>query len=113
MVEEKKYEKNEDPFKTFLKESLQWKRNMMIEYLSHILQQLPTRNKSSSGSHSRDATPFKMQVNFDIPILEGQIDGDTINRWLNLLEINVLVHDFSNQGNITFALLKVAPNVKD
>jgi hypothetical protein len=32
------------------------------------------------------ATPFKVQVNFDIPIFEGQIDVDVIDKWLNLLE---------------------------
>jgi hypothetical protein len=41
---------------------------------------------SSSSSHFGDATPFKVQVNFDIPIFEGQIDADALEKWLNLLE---------------------------
>jgi hypothetical protein len=49
----------------------------------------------------------------DIPIFEGQIDVDAIEKWLNLLEGYFSVHNFSNRENITFALLKVVPHVKD
>jgi hypothetical protein len=70
-------------------------------------------NTSSSNSHSGGTTPFKVQVNFDIPIFEGQIDANVIDKWLNLLEGYFSVHDFSNRENITFALLKVPPHVKD
>ena len=59
------------------------------------------------------ATPFKVQVNFDIPIFEGKIYVDAVDRWLNLLEGYFLVHDFSNREKIIFALLKAAPHVKD
>jgi hypothetical protein len=31
-------------------------------------------------------TPFKVQVNFDISLFECQIDGDSLEKWLNLLE---------------------------
>jgi hypothetical protein len=57
-------------------------------------------------------TPFKVQVNFDIPIFEGQIDVDALEKWLNLLEGYFSVHNFSNREKITFALLKVVPHVK-
>ena len=57
--------------------------------------------------------PFKVQVNLDIPIFEGKIDVDVVDKWINLLEGYFLVHDFSNQEKITFSLLKVAPHVKD
>jgi hypothetical protein len=71
---------------------------------------LPTREASSSSGH---ATPFKVQVNFDIPLFEGLIDADYVNKWLNLLEGYFLVHNFSDREKITFALLKVVPHVKD
>jgi hypothetical protein len=29
---------------------------------------------------------FKVKVNFDIPMFEGQIDADALDKWLNLLE---------------------------
>jgi hypothetical protein len=67
---------------------------------------------SSSSSHFGDATPFKVQVNFDIPIFEGQIDADALEKWLNLLEGYFSVHNFSDREKITFALLKALPHVK-
>ena len=56
--------------------------------------------------------PFKVQINFDIPIFEGHIDADVVDKWLNLLEGYFSVHNFSNKEKITFALLKAIPYVK-
>ena len=78
-----------------------------------ILQPLPTDDAFASSNHSGGATPFKVQVNFDIPIFEGQIDADAVDRWLNLLEGYFSVHDFSDWEKIIFALLKATPHVKD
>ena len=94
-------DKNKDegarhPIKILLKEALEKQRNVMMDKFSQILQRLPTDDASASGSHSGDATPFKVHVNFDIPIFEGQIGADVIGRWLNLLEGYFSVHDFSD-----------------
>jgi hypothetical protein len=62
---------------------------------------------------SGGATPFKVQINFNIPIFEVQIDEDVVDKWLNLLEGYCSVHNFSNREKITIALLKVIPHVKD
>jgi hypothetical protein len=56
--------------------------------------------------------PFKVQIKLYIPIFEGQIDVDVVDKWLNMLEGYFFVHNFSNRENITFALLKVIPRVK-
>ena len=109
----KKYEGVEDPIKMLLEEALEKQRNMMMENFSQILQILPTGGASASSSHFGGATPFKVQVNFEIPIFDGQIDAYAIDKWLNLLEGYFLVHDFSDRENITFSLLKSAPHVKD
>ena len=85
----------------------------MIDNLAWILQQLTTCDTSSPSRHFGGATPFKVKVNLDIPIFEGQIDAYTIYRWLNLLEGYFSIHHFSNWKNITFALLKATPHVKD
>ena len=74
---------------------------------------MPTGDASSSNNHLGGTTPFKVKVNFDIPIFEGQIDGNVVDKWLNRLEGYFSIHDFSNRENITFALLKAAPHVKD
>jgi hypothetical protein len=85
----------------------------MLENFSQILQRLQTITvTSSSSSCFGDATPFKVQVNFDIPIFEGQIDADALEKWLNLLEGYFFVHNFSEREKISRVLLKPLPCVK-
>ena len=71
MAEEKKDKGAGDPIKILLEEALEKQRNAIMDNFSHILQRLPTYSASASNSHSREATPFKVQVNLDIPIFEG------------------------------------------
>jgi hypothetical protein len=71
---------------------------------------LPTGEAYSSSDH---ITPFEVQGNFDIPLFEGLIDADAVDKWLNLLEGYFSFHNFSDRKKITFALLKVIPHVKD
>jgi len=113
MGEEKKYEGAGDPIKMLLEEALEKQRNAMMDNFTQILQWIPTSGASTSRSHSGGGTPFKVQVNFEIPIFDGQIDADVIDRWLNLLEGYFSVHDFFDREKIIFALLKAAPHVKD
>jgi hypothetical protein len=85
----------------------------MMENFSHILQcLLITTGTSSSNNHFGSTSPFKVQVNFYIPIFEGQIDVDALDKRLNLLEGYFSIHNFSDRENITFALLKSLPHVK-
>jgi hypothetical protein len=110
MAGEKKYDGIGDPFKLLIEESLTEQRNEMMDSFAQLLWRLPTSDASSSN---RGAAPFKVKINFDIPIFEDQIDTDAIDKWLNLLEEYFSIHNFSNRENITFALLKVVPHVKD
>ena len=109
MGDKKKDEGVGDPIKMLLEEALEKQRNAMIENFVQILQQIPTGGASTSRSHSGGATPFKVQVNFEIPIFDGQIDADAVDIWLNLLEGYFSVHEFFDQEKIIFALLKAAP----
>jgi hypothetical protein len=85
----------------------------MMENFSHILQFLVIEtNTSSSSDHFGSTSPFKVQVNFYIPIFEGQIDIDALEKWLNLLEGYFSVHNLSDRKNISFTLLKALPHVK-
>jgi hypothetical protein len=68
MEGEKKYYGIGDPFKWLIEEALTQQRNEMMDSFMQILRWLPTCNTSSSR---RGATPFKVQINFDIPIFEG------------------------------------------
>jgi hypothetical protein len=47
----------------------------MMDSFAQIIQRLPTGNASSSN---KGVAPFKVQINFYIPIFEGQIDTDAI-----------------------------------
>jgi hypothetical protein len=109
MVGEKKYDGTGDPFKLLIEESLTQQRNEMMDSFAQILRRLPTGDASSSNG---GAAPFKVQINFDIPIFEGQIDIDVVDKWLNLLEGYFSVHKFSNREKITFVLLKAFPMSK-
>jgi hypothetical protein len=83
----------------------------MMENFSHILQCLPIASgEYSSSYHFGGTLPFKVHVNFYIPVFDGQIDADSLDKWLNLLEGYFSVHNFSNKEKITFALLKALPH---
>ena len=110
MVGENKDDGIGDPFKMLLGEALMQQRNEKMDSFTQILWQLSTGDTSSSNG---GVAPFKVQINFDIPIFEGQIDADVVDKWLNLLEGYLFVHNFSNREKITCALLKVVPHVKD
>ena len=83
MGDKNKYDGVIDHFKMLLEESLVQQRNEMMDNFAHILRWLPTGDTSSSSDH---ATPFKVQVNFDIPLFKGLIDVDVVDKWLNLLK---------------------------
>jgi hypothetical protein len=99
MGDEKKDDGVGNPFKMFLKEALVQKRNEMMDNFAQILWRLPTTDTSSSSDH---ATPFKVQVNFDIPLFEGLIDVDVVDKWLNMLVItlNCTTHAYLASGQL-------------
>ena len=113
MGNENKDEGAEDPIKILLKEALEKQKNAMMDKFSQILQRLPTGSASTSNSHFGGRTPFKVQVKFDIPIFEGQIDANVIDIWLTPLEGYYSFHDFSEGEKIIFSLLKATPHVKN
>jgi hypothetical protein len=103
----------DDSINMLLEQALTRQRDEMMEIFSHILQRLLIETGASSSKiHFGSTSPFKVQVNFDIPIFEGQIDVDALDKWLNLLEGYFFVHNFSDREKITFALLKALPHVK-
>ena len=85
----------------------------MMENFSQILQCMSiTADASSSRNHFGGTAPFKVQINFDILVFEGQIDADAQEKWLNLLEGYFSIHNFSNGEKLTFTLFKDLPHVK-
>jgi hypothetical protein len=113
MAAENKDDKEEYSIDLFLEQALTQQRDEMMENFAHILQRLPIEIDTSSSSDLFGGTsPFKVQVNFDIPIFEGEIDANSLEKWLNLLEGYFSVQNFFDREKITFALLNVLPNVK-
>jgi hypothetical protein len=110
MASEKKDDETRDPFKMLLEEALKRHRNEMMDNFAQILRRLSTSDASTSSGGD---APFKVQINFDIPIFEGQIDADAVDKWLNLLEGYFFIHNFSDRENITFVLLEAIPHVKE
>jgi hypothetical protein len=72
---------------------------------------MATTEASSTRNNFASETPFKVQFNFDIPLFEGQIDVDALEKWLNLLEGYYFVQKQIDSENITFALLKSLTHV--
>ena len=82
MVEEKRDDGERDPINSLLEEALERQRNKMMDSFSQILLRMSTMaSASSTSSRFEDATPFKVQVNFDIPLFEGKIDADALDNW--------------------------------
>jgi hypothetical protein len=65
---------------------------------------------SLSSDHFGNTSPFKLRVNFDIPIFEGQIEVDALDKWSNFLEGYFSLHNFSDREKINF---KGSPHVKN
>jgi hypothetical protein len=108
MAEEKKNDRADDSINMLLEKALMRQRDEMMENFSHILQCLLI-----TSDHFGSTSPFKVQVNFYIPLFEGQIDADALEKWLNMLEGYFFVHNFYDREKITFALLKDLPHVKN
>jgi hypothetical protein len=91
---EKKYDGTGDHFKLLIEEALTQQRNEMMDSFTQILRRLP---KGDASSSSEGTTLFKVQINFNITIFEGQIEVDVVDKWLNLLEGYFFVHNVSNR----------------
>jgi hypothetical protein len=88
-------------------------RDKMMDNFSHILQFiLIIEGTSSSRSDFGGTSPLKVQFNFDIPMFEGQIDVDALEKWLNMIEGYFFVHNFFDREKITLEHLKALPHVK-
>ena len=69
MAEEKRDDGAGDPIKSLLEEALERQRNEMMDSFSQILLRMPVvADAPSMNNHFKDATPFKVQVNFDITL---------------------------------------------
>ena len=84
------------------------------EMMKQFLEILGNWEVQASPSNAKfgGKTPFKVQVNFDIPTFQGKIDADVVDDWLSKLERYFCVNNFLDIEKITFTLLKVENHVK-
>ena len=84
-------------------ESLGKQKNEIIDNFMQILWQvnIATREPSTSN-HFKGVIPFKVQVDFYIPLFEGKIDADASEKWLSLLKGYCFVKYFFAGENINF-----------
>jgi hypothetical protein len=73
MKEKKRDDRTGDPFNMLIEEALMRERNDMMDNFAQILRRLSIEKaeESSTRNHFTSVTPFKVQVNFDIPLFEG------------------------------------------
>ena len=113
MVEEKINDGAEDPIKSLLKEALAWQRDDMMDSFVDILLRMPTMGNSPwTRKCLGDETPFKVQVDFDIPLFQGQIVANSLDTWLNVLEGYFSVHYFSTGKKSPLRSLRQSPMSK-
>jgi hypothetical protein len=85
MVAENKNDGEKYSINLLLEQALVRQRVEMMDNFAHILKRLPIATHTSPSSNDFGGTsPFKVQINFDIPIFEGKIDADSLEKWLNL-----------------------------
>ena len=63
--------------------------------------------ESSTQPHSDKISPVKVQMNLDIPNLEGNIDVESIDNWVQQLESNYAVNQISEAEKITIGSLNM------
>ena len=61
--------------------------------------------------HSDKISPFKVQMDLDIPNLEGNIDMESVNNWVQQLESYYAANQLFEAKNITIASLKMSTSV--
>ena len=84
----------------------------MFTQFSDILMRVTTNyEKSSMWPHSYKISPFKVKMNMDISNLEGKIDMESIDNWVQQLESYYAMNRLSEEDNITILSLKMSTSV--
>ena len=65
----------------------------------------------STRTHSDKIIPFKVKMNLDILNLEGKIDAESINNWVQQLESYYVVNQLTKAEKITISFLKMSTSV--
>ena len=87
MVEEADNRHATNEIEQLIKKSLARQRTEMFTQFNQIFMRVTANSgEFSTQSHSDKISPFKVQMNLDIPNLEGKIDAESVNNWVQQLE---------------------------
>ena len=70
-----------------------------------------TSGESLTRPHSDKISPFNVEMNLDIPNLEGNINVESVDNWVQQLESYYSVNQLSEAKNITIAYLNMSSSV--
>ena len=84
---------------------------MFARFNDILMRFASTSGESSTRSHSDKINSFKVQMNLDIPNLEGKIDAESVDNWVQQLESYDSVNQLFEAEKITIASLKMSMSV--
>ena len=84
---------------------------MFTQFNNNLMQFASAFRESLTKSHSHKINPFKVKMNLDILNLEGNIDAESIDNWVQQLESYYSVNQLSEAENITIESLKMPASV--
>ena len=84
---------------------------MFAQFTEILMRVTLNFGESSTRPHSDKISPFKLQTNLDIPNIEGNIDAESIDNWVQQLESYYSVNQLFEAEKITKASLKMSTSV--
>ena len=101
-----------DKTEQLIEKELARQQTKMFCHFSEILIQVTLNyGESLMRPHSDKIIPFKVQMNMDILNLEGNIDTESVDNWVQQLESYFAVNQLSEVENITIASLRISTSV--
>ena len=112
MVEEADNRHATNEIEQLIEKALARQRTEMFAQFSEILMRVIANSReSSTQSHSDKISPFKVQLNLDISNLEGKIDTESVDNWVQQLEYYYSVNQLSKEEKMNIASLKMSTSV--
>ena len=109
MAEEADNRHATDETEQLIEKALALQRTEMLTKFREIFMRVTTNlGESSTQSHFDKISPFKVQMNLDIPNLEGKIDMEFVDNWVQQVESYYAVNQLSKVEKITIASLKMS-----
>ena len=84
---------------------------MFAQFSEILIRVTSNTEESSTRHHSNKINPFKVQMNLDIPNLEGNIDMESVDNWVQQMESYYAMNQLFKAEKITIASLKMSTYV--